>query len=116
VNFEIFHNFLAFDYVYLKMGMPVSKRNKTMDHLSLFLEWCNGWRGRLTDTCWFQKGRILKFDHTCLERMPEHTVCYPVVSACSTTITFPTVHLKDSEAFNSNLGIAIRYGSRFDRV
>jgi len=56
------------------------------------------------------------FDHTCLERMPEHTVCYPVVSACSTTITFPTVHLKDSEAFNSNLGIAIRYGSRFDRV
>ncbi|XP_035985284.1 uncharacterized protein LOC105919651 isoform X3 [Fundulus heteroclitus] len=56
------------------------------------------------------------FDHTCLERMPKHTVCYPVVSACSTTITFPTVHLKDSEAFNSNLEFAIRHGSRFDRV
>ncbi|KAJ8364817.1 hypothetical protein SKAU_G00136480 [Synaphobranchus kaupii] len=56
------------------------------------------------------------FDHTCLERMPNHTVCYPVVSACSTTITFPTAHLKDSHAFKSNLEIAIRYDSRFDRV
>ncbi len=27
------------------------------------------------------------FDHTCMERMPDHRICYPVVSACTQTIT-----------------------------
>ncbi|CDQ81068.1 unnamed protein product [Oncorhynchus mykiss] len=59
---------------------------------------------------------VVIFDHSCLERMPNHTVCYPVVSAYAKTITFPTAHLRDYDAFNSNIETAIKYSARFDRV
>uniref|UniRef100_A0A673XSW7 HECT domain-containing protein n=1 Tax=Salmo trutta TaxID=8032 RepID=A0A673XSW7_SALTR len=65
----------------------------------------------------WQTGQIVVIlDHTCLQRMPNHTVCYPVVRACTNTITFPTAHLRDDDAFKSNIETAIKYGARFDRV
>lgn len=39
------------------------------------------------------------FDHTCMECMPDHRICYPVVSACTQTITFPTAHLTSLNEF-----------------
>ncbi|XP_030606354.1 uncharacterized protein LOC115794833 isoform X2 [Archocentrus centrarchus] len=56
------------------------------------------------------------FDHNCLEHTPGHTVCYPVVSACTSTVTFPTAHLGDYESFRSNLSTAVKYGATFDRL
>uniref|UniRef100_A0AAR2LN35 Uncharacterized protein n=1 Tax=Pygocentrus nattereri TaxID=42514 RepID=A0AAR2LN35_PYGNA len=41
----------------------------------------------------------LKFDHECTLRMPEHKICFPVVSACAKTITFPTAHMTNYDAF-----------------
>ncbi|XP_067248453.1 uncharacterized protein [Chanodichthys erythropterus] len=58
---------------------------------------------------------VIKFDHCCLQRMPNHTVCYPVVSACTNTITFPVVHMVDYESFKTLLQTAVAYGASFDK-
>ncbi|KAK9526322.1 hypothetical protein VZT92_015030 [Zoarces viviparus] len=59
----------------------------------------------------------VKFDHWCLNAMPNHTLeCYPSVSACTDTITFPVAHIKDYESFKTLLQTAIKYGAGFDRV
>ncbi|XP_013854993.1 uncharacterized protein LOC106510815 [Austrofundulus limnaeus] len=56
------------------------------------------------------------FDHNCLQHTPGHTVCYPLVSACTSTVTFPMAHLEDYESFRSNLHTAITHGASFDRL
>ncbi|XP_067283585.1 uncharacterized protein [Pseudorasbora parva] len=59
---------------------------------------------------------VIKFDHCCLQHKPNHTVCYPIVSACTNTITFPVVHMVDYESFKTLMQTAVTYGARFDRV
>ncbi|XP_056096362.1 uncharacterized protein LOC130075647 [Rhinichthys klamathensis goyatoka] len=59
---------------------------------------------------------VFKFDHCCLQHMPNHTVCYPIVSACTNTVTFPVVHMVDYESFKAILQTAVTYGASFDRV
>ena len=39
------------------------------------------------------------FDHDCLQNKPEHSVCFPVVSACAKSITFPVQLLQNVESF-----------------
>lgn len=56
------------------------------------------------------------FDHTCAERMPNHTICYPVVSACTQTITIPTAHCLDYCDFKANMETAIKFGAGFYRI
>ncbi|XP_073710263.1 G2/M phase-specific E3 ubiquitin-protein ligase [Misgurnus anguillicaudatus] len=59
---------------------------------------------------------VVKFDHCCLQRMPNHKVCYPLVSACTNTLTLPVVHMADYESFKTVLQTAVTYGASFDRV
>ena len=42
---------------------------------------------------------VLQFDHGCIKRNPHHTICYPIVQACSKTITLPVVHMVNKETF-----------------
>lgn len=56
------------------------------------------------------------FNHSCREVMPEHTLCFPVVNACSQTITFPTAHLNSYEEFKSNFTIAVKDSGGFHRI
>lgn len=56
------------------------------------------------------------FDHTCMARMPEHKICYPVVSACTHTITIPTAHFASLNEFKENMKIAVQQGACFYRV
>ncbi|RVE67609.1 hypothetical protein OJAV_G00104750 [Oryzias javanicus] len=56
------------------------------------------------------------FEHACFERMPDHSVCFPVVSACAQTITFPTAHLGTYEEFQQNLTTAITCAKEFQIV
>lgn len=58
----------------------------------------------------------LKFDHECKERMPQHTICYPIVSACTQTITFPVAHMNTYEDFKCIIVQAIKCGEAFSRV
>lgn len=57
----------------------------------------------------------VKFDHDC-HKMPNHTICYPTVSACTDTITFPVAHMSDYGSFKNVMTTAIKYGAGFDRA
>ncbi|XP_042609898.1 uncharacterized protein LOC109078860 [Cyprinus carpio] len=54
----------------------------------------------------------VKFHHDC----DQHTVCFPIVSAFSRTITFPSAHLKTFSEFKNIMTLAICHGQTFDRV
>ncbi|XP_054605989.2 uncharacterized protein [Nothobranchius furzeri] len=56
------------------------------------------------------------FDHDCFECMPKHSLCFPVVSACSHTLTFPTAHLCTYEEFKVNMATAITCGKEFHMI
>ncbi|XP_026141331.1 uncharacterized protein LOC113117120 isoform X2 [Carassius auratus] len=58
----------------------------------------------------------LHFDHECMQRMPEHKICFPVVSACARKITFPTVHMGDYSSFKSVMLQAIQFDNGFNRI
>ncbi|XP_070405296.1 uncharacterized protein [Nothobranchius furzeri] len=58
----------------------------------------------------------VNFDHTCMERMPQHTTCYPVVSACTQTITFPSVHFVNKNDFNEKMETAVKSGAGFHLI
>ena len=42
---------------------------------------------------------ILNFDHECMIRNENHSICFPVVGACGKTITLPVAHMRESEHF-----------------
>ena len=55
----------------------------------------------------------MKFHHDC---DTEHTVCFPTVSACSRTVTFPSAHLKTYSEFKNIMTLAVCHGQTFDRL
>ncbi|KAF6721773.1 G2/M phase-specific E3 ubiquitin-protein ligase, partial [Oryzias melastigma] len=59
---------------------------------------------------------ICDFDHNCSERFGNHSICYPIVSACTKTVTFPVQHLSTYAEFVRLMREAIRYGGGFHRV
>lgn len=59
---------------------------------------------------------VLKFNHDCQAQMPQHTVCYPIVSACTNTITFPVAHMTTYDDFKCIIVQAIQSGGAFSRV
>ncbi|XP_062374727.1 uncharacterized protein zgc:112970 [Sardina pilchardus] len=58
----------------------------------------------------------VKFNHECIEQLGPHSVCYPTVSACSQTVTFPIQHLDTLNDFTRIMSEAVRYGGGFHRV
>ncbi|XP_073700515.1 G2/M phase-specific E3 ubiquitin-protein ligase-like [Garra rufa] len=56
------------------------------------------------------------FDHDCMERLGNHSVCYPIVSACTCTVTFPVKHMSMYEEFKRIMSDAVRYGGGFFKV
>ncbi|XP_051997737.1 uncharacterized protein LOC127654573 [Xyrauchen texanus] len=58
----------------------------------------------------------LRFEHHCNEKMPGHQICFPLVSACTNTITIPVEHMKTYKEFRDILTVAIRMGRDFGRV
>uniref|UniRef100_A0A672GLR6 HECT domain-containing protein n=1 Tax=Salarias fasciatus TaxID=181472 RepID=A0A672GLR6_SALFA len=56
------------------------------------------------------------FNHDCREQLGDHTVCYPTVSACTQTVTFPVQHLATYDDFRKLMTEAVQYGGGFYRV
>eukprot|EP00794_Sanderia_malayensis_P010443 gene10443-11536_t len=54
------------------------------------------------------------FDHECMDRNPNHKICFPVVSACAKEITLPIAHFKTSEEFNSLFSLAVSRAKSFE--
>ncbi|XP_056329648.1 uncharacterized protein LOC130241741 isoform X1 [Danio aesculapii] len=85
--------------------------------VSQIMQWITGQSHRHLLVSERQKFKVtIKFDHCCLQHTPNHSVCYPIVSACTNTITFPVAHMADYESFKTLLQTAVKYGSAFDRV
>ena len=55
----------------------------------------------------------IQFNHNCMEINPSHKICFPVVGACGRQITFPVVHMKTKEEFNSVFMTAVSKGQAF---
>lgn len=55
------------------------------------------------------------FDHDCAQRNPRHTICFPVVSACGRTVTFPVKHMEVPEDFTRVFLLAYCKGQAFGR-
>lgn len=57
---------------------------------------------------------VMKFDHDCQVRCGTHnSICYPVVNACSCSVTFPIAHLSTYVEFKNVISQAIVHGYEF---
>lgn len=56
----------------------------------------------------------IKFNPACPQE--EHAICFPIISACTKTITFPVVHMSKYDEFKHVLTLALRFGNMFGRV
>ena len=41
----------------------------------------------------------VEFDHDCLERNPQHSICFLTVGACGRVITIPVAHMNSNKNF-----------------
>ena len=55
------------------------------------------------------------FDHECMEANPNHTVCFPLVSACGRRVTLPVAHMKNEKDFKELFILAFCKGQSFGR-
>ncbi len=109
---------ISYDLSFLSFqdARPDDRTEDTLT-VSSVMQWMTGQAHRHLLLAEREKFRItLKFDHCCMNDKPNHSVCYPTVSACTDTITFPVAHIKDYESFKTLLQTAIKYGAGFDRV
>ncbi|CAL8238105.1 unnamed protein product [Merluccius merluccius] len=110
---EYFQDFL----LEIEDTQPENEVERETPSVPMVMQWMTGQAHRHLFVSEREKFKIaIVFDHNCLEHMPGHTVCYPIVSACTNTVTLPTAHLGDYESFKTNLQTAIKYGASFDRL
>lgn len=57
----------------------------------------------------------LNFDHECLVRSPNHTICFPLIGACGRDITLPTSHMSNKKDFKDVFLLAFCKGQAFAR-
>lgn len=101
------------------LNCGISPDGTTDDGLSVphVLQWLSGQSHRHLLLAERQAFKIvINFDHTCVERLPNHTICYPIVSACTNTMTIPTAHLVNYADFKDSMTTAIKCGAGFFRI
>nr|XP_033939869.1 uncharacterized protein LOC117447285 [Pseudochaenichthys georgianus] len=81
-----------------------------------FLQWLTGQAHvPITSTERERFQILIEFDHDCSVRYGTHTVCFPVVNACSNSITFPTRHLGSYPEFLLLITQAVMSSREFSR-
>uniref|UniRef100_A0A672I8I2 HECT domain-containing protein n=1 Tax=Salarias fasciatus TaxID=181472 RepID=A0A672I8I2_SALFA len=58
----------------------------------------------------------IKFNHDCQQEHGAHSICYPLVAACTSTITLPVQHMAAYDNFKVVLLEAFLQGQEFLRV
>uniref|UniRef100_A0A3B4DHW5 HECT domain-containing protein n=1 Tax=Pygocentrus nattereri TaxID=42514 RepID=A0A3B4DHW5_PYGNA len=82
-----------------------------------FLQWVTG-QGHVPILAW-EKAKfriIVEFNHYCDVDYSEHTICYPTVAACSSTITLPVKHMLTYENFKQIMMEAFCLGQEFHKI
>ena len=83
----------------------------------MVLQWLTGQGHRHLMVSEREKFKItFKFQHNCQLINERHTVCYPIVSACADTVTFPTAHMGDYDSFKTIFLTAMKFAPSFDRA
>ena len=57
----------------------------------------------------------VNFDHDCLVRQPNHTICFPCVGACGRGLILPVSHMEEEESFKKVFTTALSKGQAFAR-
>ena len=97
--------------------------SKTPDHNEKFVKfditipylmgWLTGQRHKASN---FDDLKIkVHFNHHCMKESPGHTICYPLVSACTNEITFPVAHMNSEERFKETFVTACINSHSFGR-
>ena len=55
------------------------------------------------------------FDHDCLIRNPNHSLCFPLVGACARTLTIPVAHMRNQVKFKEVFLMAYCKGRLFTK-
>ena len=76
------------------------------------LGWFTGQRHR-SHGPWQDLSIKVIFDHECKIRNPVHTVCYPVIHACSREVTLPVEHMSSTAEFEQILMTGFTHGYSF---
>ncbi|XP_041841563.1 uncharacterized protein LOC121639995 [Melanotaenia boesemani] len=58
---------------------------------------------------------VIKFNHDCGADFGNHSICYPLVSACAKTIVLPVKHMKSYDQFKMVLMEAFHLGQDFNK-
>lgn len=103
---------------------PTQQETKHEDHDRLcsmsvpaVMQWLTGQRHKpllLSERADFKIS--VTFEHSCHEKMPGHLICYPIVSACTHTVTFPVSHMNTYANFRHIMTTAMTMGRDFARV
>lgn len=84
--------------------------------VSGFMQWLTGQGHVPITSTQREKFKIhLEFDHDCQLRYGQHSVCYPIVNACSCSVTLPTRHLGTYTEFVGIMRQAVRNSREFSR-
>ena len=62
------------------------------------MQWLTGQRHKPIGSGKFEIA--VSFDHDCMQRNPQHRVCFPRVGACGKEITFPRTHTQTDTGFH----------------
>lgn len=93
------------------------QKNDMHIHVGKFCQWLTGQSHiPLSHTEREDFKIVMEFDHDCqVHYGANHTICYPVVNACSRSVTFPIAHLSTYAQFKTVLSQAIVHGYEFSR-
>ena len=91
------------------------QKNDMHIHVGKFCQWLTGQSHiPLSHTEREDFKIVMEFDHDCQVRYgANHTICYPVINACSRSVTFPIAHLSTYKQFKTVLSQAIVHGYEF---
>ena len=82
--------------------------------IAKILGWFTGQRHRAHGS-WQDLSIEVIFDHECKIRNQLHTVCYPVIHACSREVTLPVQHMSSADEFEQIFMTGFTHGYSFGR-
>ena len=98
---------------------PIEDTEKPEEHvhqsvvtIPRLLGWFTGQRHK-SHGPWQNLSTKVIFDHECKSHNPLHTVCYPVIHACSREVTFPVEHMSTADKFELIFMTGFTHGYSF---
>lgn len=95
-----------------------TKGNTEKDKITVssFMQWLTGQGHVPITSTQREKFKIhVEFDHDCQLQYGQHSICYPLINACSCSMTLPTQHLGTYTEFLCIMRQAVSNSKEFGR-